>query len=56
MEQIISELKNNSGIEIIGPKLIDKNNEIQEWSAGKEVNLSDIILNNLGFKRSKKIV
>ena len=54
-EKIISEFEKDSAIGIIGPKLVDENNNIQEWCAGKEVNLSDILLNNIGLKRSKKI-
>ena len=54
LEKIFSEFENNK-IGIIGPKLVDENDNIQEWSAGKEVNLSDVILNNLGLKRSKRI-
>lgn len=53
--KIISEFKNNKKTGIIGPKLINENGEIQEWSAGKEVNLLDIIGNNLKYKRSKEI-
>lgn len=52
---IISEFKNNLAVGLIGPKLVEENNDIQEWSVGKEINLADIILNNLGWKRSKKI-
>ena len=42
-------------IGIIGPKLVDENDNVQEWIAGREITLSDIILNNLGLKRSRKI-
>jgi len=51
-DQVRNDIKK---IGIIGPKLVEENNDIQEWSAGKKVDLTDIILNNLGWKRSKKI-
>jgi N-acetylglucosaminyl-diphospho-decaprenol L-rhamnosyltransferase len=55
LEKIISEFQSNKKVSIIGAKLVDENRNIQEWCAGKEITLSDIIGNNLGFKRSKKI-
>ncbi len=45
----------NNDIGVIGAKLVDEKDDIQEWCAGKEINLLDIICNNLGFKRSKEI-
>ena len=54
-EKIIYEFEKNSEIGIIGPRLVDEKNKVQKWTAGKEINLSDIILNNLGSERSKKI-
>ena len=42
-------------IGIVGARLVDEKNIIQEWCAGKKVDLSDIIGNNLGFRRSRKI-
>lgn len=54
-EKIVSEFNDNPKIGIIGPKLIGNDNIVQEWSAGREINLSDIILNNSGIKRSKKV-
>jgi GT2 family glycosyltransferase len=55
LEKIISEFEKDEKRGIIGPKLIGENNKIQEWSAGKEINLWDIVGNNLGIKRSHKI-
>lgn len=54
-QEIISEFENDEKMGVIGIRLEEKNGKIQEWSAGKEINLWDIIGNNLGFKRSKKI-
>ncbi len=54
-QEIISEFENNEKTGVIGIRLEKENGKIQEWSAGKEMNLWDIIGNNLGLKRSKKI-
>lgn len=54
-QKIISEFENNEKTGVIGIKLEEENGKTQEWSAGREVNLWDIIGNNLGLKRSKKI-
>lgn len=54
-QEIISEFENNEKIGVIGIRLEKESGIIQEWSAGKEINLWDIIGNNLGLKRSKKI-
>lgn len=54
-QKIISEFENDPKLGIIGPKLVTENNKVQEWGAGKEINFFDIIGNNLGFKRSRKI-
>ncbi len=40
---------------IVAPRLLDGNGKTQEWSVGAEVGLWDIIRNNLGFPKSKKI-
>jgi GT2 family glycosyltransferase len=53
--KIISEFENNPKLGIIGPGLVDENGSVQDWSAGKEISLLDIIGNNLGFQRSRKI-
>jgi len=54
-QEIISEFENNEKTGVIGIRLEEENRKIQDWSAGKEINLWDIIGNNLGLKRSKKI-
>lgn len=51
---VIGELKNNTA-SIIGSGLLTENEKIQKWSAGEEINLADILRNNLGFPRSRKI-
>lgn len=40
---------------IIGPKLITKDNKIEPWCAGFEINFWSLIRNNLGVPKSKKI-
>jgi hypothetical protein len=54
-QEIISEFENNEKTGVIGIRLEEENRKIQDWSAGKEINIWDIIGNNLGLKRSKKI-
>jgi N-acetylglucosaminyl-diphospho-decaprenol L-rhamnosyltransferase len=39
----------------VGPRILKANGELQEWSTGTELSLMDLIRNNLGFPRSKKI-
>jgi len=53
--KIIKEFKRNSVAGIIGPRLIGKFNETQWWCAGVEITLWDLIKNNLGFKKSRRI-
>lgn len=54
-EKIISEFEKDKKIGIIGPKLINENNNIQEWCVGVERNFWDIAKNNFGLKSSQKI-
>lgn len=39
----------------VSPRLVDDSGKTQEWGLGVEITLLDIILNNLGWIRSKKI-
>jgi len=48
-------LENNEKIAAIGLKIIDKNGKNQEWICGFEATFFDLIKNNLGFSRSKKV-
>lgn len=52
---LLDMFSNNSKVGIIGPRLITEEGKTQEWSAGTETTLWDIIKNNLGFPASKKI-
>ena len=44
-----------SAVGIIGPKLVDENDVLQEWIAGAEITLGSLICNKFGFGQSKKI-
>lgn len=45
----------DANLAIISPQLISSDNLVQKWSVGKKITPLDIILNNIGFCRSKKI-
>lgn len=53
--QIIKEFRKSKKNGIIGPRLISKQNKTQWWCAGVKATLWDLIRNNLGFKKSRKI-
>ncbi|MDD3498637.1 MAG: glycosyltransferase family 2 protein [Candidatus Moranbacteria bacterium] len=53
--EILESFKNNKEAGIIGPKVIEKNGDTQKWSAGKEMDLVEVLRSNLGFPRSRKI-
>lgn len=40
---------------IIGPKLITEDNKVELWCAGHEISFWNLIRNNLGISKSKKI-
>jgi len=54
-DPIIKILEKNPEIGAVGPKLLGENGKVQEWSTGVEISLLDLIRNNLGLPRSKKI-
>ena len=53
--RIFQEFSKNQQLSALGARLIEEGGGLQEWSAGREITLMDIILNNLGFWRSRKI-
>lgn len=53
--ELLRQFKKDPKVGIIGPKLVNSENKVQWWCAGKEVTIGSIILNNLGYKRDKKI-
>ncbi len=55
IQELLDEFGEDDKLAIIGPKLLNDKNEIQWWCAGMEVTMWDILLNNIGIKRSKKI-
>lgn len=55
LEDIFEEFEKDEKLGIVGVQLVTKKGEIQEWSAGEKVNLFDILKNNLGFPKNKKI-
>lgn len=54
VDDIVQKLS-DSMIGIVAPKLILPNGENQPWSVGYEITLWDIIRNNLGLTRSRKL-
>lgn len=55
LNPIMEVFEKNPELGALGPKLLGENGKIQEWSTGVEVSLGDLIRNNLGLPRSKKI-
>ena len=55
IKKIINYFSTDKRIGVIGPKLITQENKTQYWCAGVETNLWNILRNNLGFPKSKKI-
>lgn len=47
--QMVDFLENNLHTAIVGPKLINKQKQIQEWSCGPKTSLLKTIKNNFGF-------
>ena len=55
IKELLNKFSSNPKVGIIGPKLITESGNIQGWIAGYETNLWNLIRNNLGFPKSKKI-
>lgn len=47
---VIRQFEKNNNIGIVGSRLLTEKKEVQEWSAGREINLVQILKNNLGQK------
>ena len=45
---VLREFEENNNVGILGSQLLTENKEVQEWSAGREINLLQILKNNLG--------
>lgn len=55
MEAVFEEFNKDGNLGAIGARLVTKEGKIQEWSAGEKIDLFDILRNNLGFPKNKKI-
>ena len=55
VKKLLREFSKNEKLKIIGAGIVDSKNKIQKWIAGKELSLFHLVMNNLGFSRSKKI-
>jgi N-acetylglucosaminyl-diphospho-decaprenol L-rhamnosyltransferase len=55
ISDILDKFNQDKNVGVIGPRLIDEAGKTQEWIAGKEVTILSTVLNNLGYKRDKKI-
>ena len=55
LEPIIEVFEKNPEVGAVGPKLLGKDERIQEWSTGVEISFLDLIRNNLGLPSSRKI-
>lgn len=53
--ELIHEFNKNKNTGVIGPRLVSEKNETQWWIAGKDITIFNTLLNNLGYKRDKKI-
>jgi N-acetylglucosaminyl-diphospho-decaprenol L-rhamnosyltransferase len=55
LDLIFNEFESDPNLGIIGSKIVDRHGAVEPWSAGVEVNILNLILNNLGLSRSRKI-
>lgn len=55
IKKIIFDMEKDAKIGIIGGQLLGKKGEIQQWGAGIEASLLNLIRNNTGFSKSRKI-
>ncbi|MEA2006915.1 MAG: glycosyltransferase family 2 protein [Patescibacteria group bacterium] len=55
IHNVLSEFSHEANLGIVGGGIIKQKGKKQEWSAGKEASLYDLIRNNLGISRSKNI-
>lgn len=55
IKKIIREFERDKKIGIIGSKLVDELGNAEKWSVGYETNIINLIRNNLGITKSRKI-
>ena len=53
--RVFDEFSKDDNIGIIGGGIADRKNQNQEWSAGKELSIYNLVRNNLGVSRSEAI-
>ena len=53
--KVLNNYQKNKTVGIMGPGLVDEKNRLQKWIAGSEATFFDLIGNNLGFPRSRKV-
>jgi GT2 family glycosyltransferase len=55
IDEILREFEKDEKVDIVGSRLVTRRGRTQKWSVGVKVDIWDLLLNNLGFFRSKKI-
>lgn len=55
IKKVFFEFKKNNDLGALGAKLVNQKGQTKKWSSGQEVTLFEVILNNLGIYRSRKI-
>jgi GT2 family glycosyltransferase len=55
INEVLQQFYADEKIGVLGSCLLVPSGEIQKWSTGVEINFYNLILNNLGFLKSKKI-
>lgn len=53
--EIINEFDRDEKVGIIGSRLLGESGKVQKWICGKEAGFLDLVRNNLGFPRNRKI-
>ncbi len=55
VQEVFSEFEKNENIGVIGAGIFENNQQKQPWSAGFEMSLYNLLRNNLGWSRSRRI-
>jgi N-acetylglucosaminyl-diphospho-decaprenol L-rhamnosyltransferase len=55
IKYILDTFQNRSNVGIIGAKLVSSDKRVQAWCAGKETDIWDIVRNNIGIVKSRRI-
>lgn len=54
IEEVLDQFSKMLNLGVLSGCLISVNGKIEKWSAGQEISLYNLILNNIGFSKSKK--